>query len=45
MNNQSVKGLSFRVSDDTAEEQNWLFASEFTIEEELSHIEMLIEVI
>lgn len=45
MDNQSVKGLSFRVSDDTAEEQNGLFATEFTMEGESSHIEMVIEVI
>ena len=45
MDNQSVEGLSFGVSDDTAEEQNGLFASEFTMEGEPSHIETLIEVI
>lgn len=34
MDNQSAKGLSFRVSDDPEdpEEQNGLFASEFTME-------------
>lgn len=42
MDNQSVKGLSFRVDDDRAEEQNGLFASEFTMEGESPHIEMLI---
>lgn len=43
MDNKSLKGLSFRLSDDTAEEQNGLFASEFTRKGESSHIEMLIE--
>lgn len=45
MDNPSVKGLSFCVSDDIIEEQNRLFASECTMEEESSHIEMLMEVI
>lgn len=45
MDNQSVKGLPFCVSDDTVEEQNRFFASEFTMKEESSHIEVLIEVI
>jgi len=33
------------INDDTAEEQNRLLPSEFTMEVESSHIEMLIEVI